>query len=354
MKVKHYFASGKLYIAGEYAVVFRKSAAILAPLNLGIHAKISDSDTYGITTSKYAKEEFLFEVKNYMCYHLDLLFIKDAINTTFSYLKELNIKLTPFRLELKSTLDNHKNEKLGFGSSAAVTVACIGAILSYYDIPFSREEVYKLSVLSQIETYPYSSYGDIAASAMNEWIYYKPFSLSFLHKNLVKNIKTLIKMKWDDLEIHPFPVQELPMLVIWTKKEASSSMLVERVGRFSNQLAFLEFAKHTEETVEKLYSAFTNQNNLCIINDIQRLNLGLQELGQFTQEVLFTQEMEKIANILKEFECGYKFSGAGAGDCMIAFFRDANDAKEAAQRLTEENVTIIPNIARGVSNETQR
>lgn len=354
MKVRNYFASGKLYIAGEYAVVFRKSAAILAPLDLGIHAKISDSDQFVITTSKYAEEEFLFEVKNYTCNHLELLFIKDAINTTFAYLKELQIKLTPFRLELISTLDNHKNKKLGFGSSAAVTVACVGAILRYYDVPFSKEELYKLSVLSQFETYPYSSYGDIAASAMNEWIYYKPFSLLFLKNSQVKSIKTLVKMKWDDLKIHPFPVEAIPMLVIWTQREASSSVLVQRISKFSNHASFLEFAKQTKETVEKLYSAFTNQKNLCIINDIQRLNLSLQELGRFTQETLFTQEMSNIANILEGYECGFKFSGAGAGDCMIAFFKDAKEANSAAQRLVAKNITIIPNIVRGVSNETQR
>lgn len=351
MKTKKYFASGKLYIAGEYAVVFRKSAAILAPLRLGIQATISKSLTYTITTSKYEGQIFRYEVSDYQIRKLDLLFIQEAVRIAFAYLKEMGINLSPFHLHLDSTLESKQNEKFGFGSSAAVTVATLGAILSYFEVEFTKEDLYKLAVLSQIHTYPHSSYGDIASSVMNQWIFYKPFSLDFLKKNQDKSMVELLRLKWHDLDIRPFDIGKLHMMVIWTKKEADSSQLVKLVSSHVEEDAFMLFAKRTAEVVEKLFSAFTNQENLCIINDILTLNILLKQLGDLTTQNLYTETMKKIESILQEYECGAKFSGAGAGDCMIAIFNTKEQLSSATKKLKNENYEIIENIVRGVSNE---
>lgn len=354
MKVKEYFATGKLYIAGEYAVVYRKSAAILAPLELGILAVVKESENYFVTTSKYKDQMFLFTVEEDRVSQLELQFVKEAMDVAFLYLKELGIEPNPFHLDLKSTLDSGDNEKFGFGSSAAVTVATIGGILAFFEVTLSKEELYKLAVLSQVEAYPHSSYGDIASSVMNQWIYYKPFLLEVLNSRKEKTIVELIQSAWDGLVIRPFEVRDLHMMVIWTKKEANSALLVENVNRYQNYEAMHHFQKATEETVEKLFISFTNQENICIINDIQRLNILLKELSSFTKQNLFTSEMKEIEEILTQFTCGMKFSGAGAGDCLIAFFQDKKEAETASQLLMEKGYKTMKNIVRGVSNDTQR
>ncbi len=66
-------------------------------------------------------------------------------------------------------------KKYGLGSSAAVTVATVKAILRFYGVKMSNELVYKLSAISHYSVQGNGSAGDIAASVYGGWLAYQTF-----------------------------------------------------------------------------------------------------------------------------------------------------------------------------------
>lgn len=344
---KSFFAPGKLYIAGEYAIVLRKSSALLAPLVLGITSIIRKNDKYIIRSTKH-NQDFGFSVVSGKVIGLDVDFLDEAVQTAVTYLAELKKELHPFLLEITSNLDYDEKQKFGFGSSGALSVSIIGGILSYFDVSFTKEELFKLAVVSQYKNHAYSSFGDIATSSYGEWIHYHAFSQKFLEEKISLPLLELTAMRWKQLKIVPMQPRKIPYLVIWTKQEANSQHLVKEMERFYDSSEFLRFAKKTKHSVARLKRCFTKGKNKCIIRHIDHLDQLLQTLAQFSNVSLYTSYMEDVGHTIRKYEGTMKFSGAGAGDCVIAFFLDERCAQVAKQVLQEDDYVVFDNIMEGM------
>ena len=102
-----------------------------------------------------------------------------TIETALLYLKEQSILIKNFSLSINSRemLCSSGNYKLGLGSSGAVTVAIIKALLAFHgqetESSDAKELVFKLSYLAhyRIQENIYSGY-DIATSIYQKPIYY--------------------------------------------------------------------------------------------------------------------------------------------------------------------------------------
>ena len=66
-------------------------------------------------------------------------YILSAISFTEQYCIEQNIKMKVYDLHVNSDLDSADGKKYGLGSSAAVTVATVKAILHFYGVKTSNE-----------------------------------------------------------------------------------------------------------------------------------------------------------------------------------------------------------------------
>jgi mevalonate kinase len=55
-----YFAPGKLFLAGEYAVTYPQGEAIILPVKIGIKVTIASKKKYAITNLQYPKESMPF------------------------------------------------------------------------------------------------------------------------------------------------------------------------------------------------------------------------------------------------------------------------------------------------------
>ena len=271
-------APGKLYIAGEYAVV-DGAAAIAVAVNRYVTITIEDENLqltttprknyYGIITSKNEKYKPLLWTRSltqaiailddehdastysgaltdatpgteaerstkYYAYVLAAMRVVDA------YARECNapnMERRLYNLHVDSELDDAKSgRKYGLGSSAAVTVATVRALCEWYGLSVSTPTIAKLALIVSSKVAKSGSGGDVAASAYGGWIMYRAYNREWLGAELTlvesgeSSFSKLLRKKWPRLEVRRLNVSpSLKLLVGWTGSPASSAELVSSV-----------------------------------------------------------------------------------------------------------------------------
>ena len=127
-------APGKLYIAGEYAVVENGYPAILVALDQFVTCSIEESaaEVGKIISRQYHNnalqwyrlgEQMVVDNRDN-----PFSYILSAIKVTEEYARSFARELRIFDLHIDSQLDSDSGKKYGLGSSAAVTVATVKAL----------------------------------------------------------------------------------------------------------------------------------------------------------------------------------------------------------------------------------
>lgn len=326
---------GKLFVAGEYAVVEKGHSAIIVAVDRFIYLTIKETkNPYGEIFSKdftpkaekwvRRRNRFWLKKQNYR-----LKYIRSAIHTTERYLHEMHVPLRFFDLDIESELKSDKNQKFGLGSSGAITVGTIRALLQFYGQDDHDLLVYKLAVLSQINLGVNSSFGDIAASTYQGWIKYQNFDHDFVLSRF-KRIPTrdLLHTKWPSLEIENIHLDaDFKLLVGWTGKPASSNYLVGNVQteKEQSQEEYASFLKESQQSVELLFESLSQNDIEGIQKAIQKNRQALLEMGKETHVMIETKELKKLIEIAQNYQAVAKTSGAGGGDSGIAFVFNPSD-----------------------------
>ena len=271
-------APGKLYIAGEYAVV-DGAAAIAVTVNRYVTITIEDENLqltttprknyYGIITSKNEKYKPLlwtrsltqaiailddeYDASTYSGALTDATpgtqaersakyyaYVLAAMRVVDAYARECdapNMERRLYNLHVDSELDDAKSgRKYGLGSSAAVTVATVRALCEWYGLSVSTPTVAKLALIVSSTVAKSGSGGDVAASAYGGWIMYRAYNREWLGAELTlvesgeSSFSKLLRKKWPRLEVRRLNVSpSLKLLVGWTGSPASSAELVSSV-----------------------------------------------------------------------------------------------------------------------------
>ncbi|MFU8793183.1 MAG: phosphomevalonate kinase [Acholeplasmataceae bacterium] len=338
---------GKLYLAGEYAVLSGQSKAIITQTKVKLHVTIS-SDTVFKISDENQHLLMLFSSYEALVEELSEPYVKEAILFCHHYLKTLNIHLKPFHLSIESDLKVNGLEKLGLGSSAALTVAAIDACLTYHGVILEPIELYKAAVLTQIKKYPHSSFGDIACSAFDHAITYQKFDASWLEQNIDKAIHYLLKEPWPNLEIKKFKMPKLNVLIIYTNQPADSQVFVKTIEDKTNKDFYKTWIHETGTYVNDMILHLDQVEHMNIMEDISKLNKQLKILQDHTNIALFTQTMIDIESKVIEAKGAFKFSGAGGGDCVIALFKNNKDCIDFKLKI-KDTYHIINDMFEGLS-----
>lgn len=343
---------GKLFVAGEYAVVEKGHSAIITAVNRFIYLTIRESqNSYGEIFSKdytekparwiRSRNRFWLSKQNYR-----LKYIRSAIHTTERYLYEQGVSLKLFDLDIRSELKNKEDKKLGLGSSGAITVATIRALLQFYEQKDHPRLVYKLAVLAQMNLRMRSSFGDLAASTYTGWIKYTNFDHSFIRKRFKKMpTKDLVGMKWPELEIKQLKISnQLNFLVGWTGRPASTNRLVANVQnqKNGNTIQYDDFLKESEASVELLASSLSKKVNQGIKKAIQRNRQALLAMGNQTKVLIETPQLKKLIDLAQNYDAVAKTSGAGGGDSGIAFVFNDQKVKALINDWKKAGIALLP------------
>lgn len=302
---------GKLYIAGEYAVVHPGHPAIILATQRRIRAIIQESTEFSIENIN-SKAKIVFSDLN----HVDdyWKYAISALKVFYRLMAENNNTYTPIAIVIDSDLDSEEGIKLGLGSSGAVVAAIIKGLNQHYQLHIDHLSLYKLCVISQIELQVKGSYGDLAAAVYGGIIRYTRFK-DFDCKEAITN---LIAMDWEGLSITylDWPFQ-LHWVVGWTGHPASTKKKVDYISMYESDVSYIELLKQAKEIVDDIVECHSVE---IFLEGIQRYRSWLKRLEEITHIEIETPLIKDFIDVCSRNFGVAKSSGAGGGDCAIAFF----------------------------------
>ena len=409
-------APGKLYIAGEYAVV-DGAAAIVAAVNRYVKVTVDDENLrcentqenlrenlcenasnrrkyYGIITSEGENYKPLYwsrDLDGNIFYRDDLdsensaksyYYVLAAMRVVDAYAREIyapNCNRNVYNLHISSELDDAKSgKKYGLGSSAAVTVAVVRALCKWYGLKLETSTISKLSLIVSSTVKKSGSGGDVAASSLGGVILYRAYNREWLEAELSlinsgdSDFDKLLHKKWPRLEIKRINVPEtLKLLVGWTGLPASSAELVSSV-----ESSVESSAKTTAEpTANFTYQTFFEQSEICVQKlaqslenfELDDISSGfaknrelLQKLSALTGTIIETPKLTQLIEDADFVGIPAKTSGAGGGDCGIAITKIYENNRIESMKsawknhgIEPLNIEIAENVSDGESPENQ-
>ena len=358
-------APGKLYIAGEYAVVEPGHQAVLVAVDRFITVRITQAEDGGSADPAGHISSTLYEAQSLTWYRrpedgvvmVDKQFndyVVSAIRMVEQMVREAGGRLRYFDLDVSSELDDGSGHKLGLGSSSAVTVATVRAVARFYGLVLDDMAVYKLALLATDAVQPIGSGGDIAASSFTGWVAYTSPDRAWLHQvsgapgtgnspGGSAGLSELVRMDWPLLSIRRLPAPGLRLSVGWTGSPASTPRLVADVQahtRGAQDAAYTAFLRESEACLSALTLALREDDGGEIglrIQEGRRLLSGLSRTSGITIE---TPQLRRLVEIAQEHGAVAKSSGAGGGDCGIALCPPGTDV--AAMHAAWESAGIQP------------
>jgi phosphomevalonate kinase len=268
--------------------------------------------------------------------HLDISdeywnFAISAIRVFYELLDTRTVEHHPISIRISSDLEHTDGRKLGLGSSGAVTAAIIKGLNAYYHQSLDAISIFKCCVISQLRLNVRGSFGDLAAAVYGGIIRYTRFEDLDVHQSPDQ----LLKMDWPNLSINYVEIpSDVHWIVGWTQQPASTSAQVEKVSEFISSSEHKQYLDQAKEIVDELTDAKSADQ---FMEEIVRYRKWLIQLERLTDVQIETQRIKAFINICERHGGVGKSSGAGAGDCALAFFSHPTDIDN---ELTTEG--IIP------------
>jgi len=332
-------APGKLFIAGEWAILEKGNPGIVAAIDKRayvriqrskdkkIYIKIEDFNIENLKAS-FWERKLKFQKKLTKRQQEKLAFIKCAIETSLIYLG----KYEPFRIETDTQemyfKINDRKREIGFGSSAAIVVATVAGILKFHGIdienPKVKDKIYKLSALAHYFTQEKIGSGfDIAASTFGGVFIYKRFDPEWLVRKIKQNkdIKEVIEMKWPGFYFREIILpDDFGFIVGWTGQSASTREMVKKLYKWKDrhEREYKRILGKIANLVKKLIRAWKKNDEEEILKLLKRNEDYLRELGRKSGVSIETRILKKLSEIANKYGAAGKLSGAGGGDCGIA------------------------------------
>ena len=348
-------APGKLYIAGEYAVVEAGHRAVLVAVDRFITVRITPHSRTGGHAGTISSQLYATGSRPWRRRPQDGLaeavggevdYIISAIRFVEALVAEVGGQLRSFDLDISSELDETDGRKLGLGSSSAVTVATVRAVADLYGLAASDLTVYKLAMLASDTVQPIGSGGDIAASAMTGWVAYTSPDRSWLRRARQRarvggSVSDLVEADWPGLSVRRLPPPSLRLQAGWTGAPASTPALVADVQAGSHGANdYAVFLRDSQDCLARLITAIEDDDTAQIMRQIARNRALLAGLSRISGRTIETAELARLVEIALEHGAAAKSSGAGGGDCGIALCTPATDL--TALRAAWETTGIRP------------
>lgn len=336
MKHTEVKAPGKLYVAGEYAVVDPGYPAVIVAVDRFITVSVSPSKgPFGTITSASLSKDTLHWRRNGRQILLegpnekaDILL--KTMEVTEKFLKEQGHALPYYDVVIESTLDSSDGRKYGLGSSGAVTVAAVNALVKSMGMVLDDEKLFKLAAVIHVSLKSRGSLGDLAAAAYTGWIAYSSPDKNWIQLQLEQlTLSSLIEQPWPELKIESLPApSSLSLLVGWTGQPASTESYVAAIQKDLEGMNHQTFLKESKACVGTLISGITTDDADRIKEAVRKNRELLLKMSLAKDILLETPQLESLNTIAEQHGAAAKTSGAGGGDCGIAFIASSSQKEQ--------------------------
>ena len=317
---------GKLYWAGEYAILEPGQLALIKAIPIYMTADIKASNDYRLYSDMFSYSVDLRPDSSYTL-------IQETVALVEEYLTAQGVELHPFSLEIRGKMER-EGKKFGLGSSGSVVVLVIKAMLAFYERLADRELLFKLASAVLLKRGDNGSMGDIACIVSENLVLYQSFDREKVAQWLEKeDLQAVLDRDWGFSIRSVEPVLKFDFLVGWTKEVAVSSYMVKQIKDNMNS-SFLQASK---ETVANLVKALEVGQEETIIDLLEQASQLLEGLSSD----IYTPSLRQLKNASRDLKAVAKSSGAGGGDCGIALSFDQDSTTLLKNRWVDLGIELL-------------
>ena len=317
---------GKLYWAGEYAILEPGQLALLKAIPIYMTAETQASDDYRLYSDMFT---YSVDMRPDSSYAL----IQETVALVEEYLTSQGVDLRPFSIDIRGKMER-EGKKFGLGSSGSVVVLVIKAMLVFYERPAERDLLFKLASAVLLKRGDNGSMGDIACIVSEDLVLYQSFDREKVAQWLAKeDLQAVLARDWGFFIRDVETSLEFDFLVGWTKEVAVSSHMVKQIKKNMNA-SFLQVSK---ETVNSLVKALHEGQEEKIMELLEQASQLLENLSSD----IYTPSLRQLKNASHDLKAVAKSSGAGGGDCGIALSFDQDSTTLLKKRWADLGIELL-------------
>ena len=317
---------GKLYWAGEYAILEPGQLALIKAIPIYMKGEIAFSDSYRIYSD-------LFDFAVDLMPNPDYSLIQETVALVEDFLVYRGQTLRPFSLEIRGKMER-EGKKFGLGSSGSVVVLVIKALLALYNLSVDQDLLFKLASSVLLKRGDNGSMGDLACIVSEDLVLYQSFDRQKVAAWLKEeNLSTVLERDWGFSISQVKPTLECDFLVGWTKEVAVSSDMVQQIKQNINQ----NFLSSSKETVVSLVESLEQGKSEKIIEQVEVASKFLESLSAD----IYTTSLRQLKEASQDLQAVAKSSGAGGGDCGIALSFDEQSTETLKNRWADLGIELL-------------
>jgi phosphomevalonate kinase len=333
-------APGKLFIVGEYAVLYGAPAIVLA-VDVRARAEVTKIDgAVSILVDPITGEEFRFKAHRQNGLEwlgaspVEIGRIPQAVLATFfdempdfGPLPALSINMKTDAFYKRIGLESRK---LGLGSSAAVLVALVGAFFDALSLPIDIPGISRFCYAAHRGFQGGQGSGvDIAAA---------------IHGGALSN-----RMNKSDADLSNVGLVwpgRLFIVPVWSGESASTVELLSmfEAYRSQNPDSFGRHMRQLQDHAEQVFTAWLNQSVDDILVNLDGYQAALRKLDSEAGMGIVTDAHERLRRIAERHGAFYKTSGAGGGDFGFAFTKSREVAAAAREDFLNAGYFVLDNL----------
>jgi phosphomevalonate kinase len=297
-------APGKLFLLGEYAVL-DACPAVVAAIDRHIEVRLKREGLRArVRISAPGCGTVELPAAAPPTIQGPLRFVISAFRAARSQCSEVG--MGGISLTVTSTMAGPGSAKMGFGSSAAVTVATVAALLADVGRDVDRNNLFATAFTAHRAAQSgVGSGADVAASAYGGLILFQPRPHSL-------PLVTPLALP-----------RQMQLLVAWSGESASTAGLVQQylAARNGTAAARAAFVDASHACVDAFVRGLSDRPLSLAAIDANAV--ALERLASQLGLPVMTPRLARLLAIARAHGAAAKTSGAGGGDCGIALTGDA-------------------------------
>ncbi|WP_448851546.1 phosphomevalonate kinase [Corynebacterium sp. 335C] len=348
---------GKLYLAGEYAVMHPGGLAVVAGVDRYVEAAATgvadrggsrdDGPRPGLVTSSHWDSPRAYRVGPGGAVDAaewgepDL--VLRALDAAHRVAAARGAEPRALDIAITSDLDDAETgRKYGLGSSGAVVVAVVDAVSRALGVPLDAMGRYRAAMAATVLAGAAGSGGDIACAAHGGVVAYRRPDPDALRERVLADPVAAVLEPWPDGEVHRVAVDPaVRLLVGWTGRPADTGDQLARANRRTpDPAALAAFVAAASGAAADLGEALGAGDAAGVADAVLRARAALADHAADRGTVIETPLLAALADAAWAHGAPGKSSGAGGGDCGIAL--DCGDADADGLREAWRESGIVP------------
>ena len=257
--------------------------------------------------------------------------IQEALNTFEAYCGE---DLPALDLSITGKLERD-GVKFGIGSSGSVVVLTLKALAAALQKDLSEDILFKLASYTLLKQGDNGSMGDLACIVYEDLVSYRSFDRAKIAELIDQmTLSELLEKEWG-LSYQTCSARALKahFLVGWTKQAAISKDMVKMAkSRISSK-----YLGETEVAVQAAIKALETGDKNLLKSSLQTVSDQLESLSPD----IYVAKLKKLKEAEQGLDAIAKSSGAGGGDCGIAFSFDQASRDALVERWQQVGIELL-------------